>query len=137
MKRRILAVLAYILPTFPLGYFWHLTVFADFYRQLAVYRADMIIPLGVASMFIQGILWALLYERLFAGQPVGKGAVRFACFAGPLAWSFMVVAVSAKHPMTSVKGYLFIETAFVAIQYAVVSPLIALVYSDRNRTREA
>ena len=28
------AVLAYLVPTFPLGYFWHLVTFADRYHQL-------------------------------------------------------------------------------------------------------
>jgi hypothetical protein len=40
----------------------------------------------------------------------------------------MVLAVAAKHPMTSVSTYLLIETGFVAIQFAIVSPLIALAY---------
>ena len=129
MKRRILAALAYIIPTFPLGFFWHLTVFADYYKSLAVYREDIVIPLGVTSMVIQGIIWALIYERMFAGEPVVRGAVKFAGLAAPLAWSFMVVAVSAKHHMSSVSGYLLIESAFVALHYSVVSPLIAAVYA--------
>jgi hypothetical protein len=75
MTRRILAVLAYIVPTFPLGYFWHLTIFASHYKALDVYRDEIVIPLGFASMVIQGIVWSLLYERLFAGEPV-HGACR-------------------------------------------------------------
>lgn len=134
MKLRLLALLAYVLPTFPLGYFWHLTIFADHYRQLAVYRENIAIPLGVASMLIQGWIWAILYERLFAGNSVLPGALKFASLAAPLAWSFMVVAVAAKHHMTSVGGYLAIETAFIATHYAIVSPLIALVYSNTPAT---
>jgi hypothetical protein len=129
IKKRAFAVLAYVLPTFPLGYFWHLATFADYYKSLNVYRNDMIIPLGVASMLIQGVVWAVLYERLFAGGSVLKGALNFACLAAPLAWSFMVLAVGAKHHMSSVPGYIAIESMFVLLQYAVVSPLIAVVYA--------
>jgi hypothetical protein len=43
-------------------------------------------------------------------------------------------AVAAKHHMASVSGYLLIETAFVFVHYAVVSPLIALVYAKSPRT---
>lgn len=132
MKQRLLAALAYVLPTFPLGYFWHLTIFADNYKQLNVCRDDIVIPLGVASMIIQGVLWSLLYERLFAGDSVIRGAIKFASLAAPLAWSFMVLAVCAKHHMASVSGYLFIETAFIAVHYAVVCPLIAFVYTGSN-----
>lgn len=56
------------------------------------------------------------------------GALRFATLALPLSWSFMALAVSTKHRMTSPHAYLGIETAFVTLHYAVVSPLIAAVY---------
>jgi hypothetical protein len=132
MKRRLLAIVAYVVPTFPLGFFWHLTVFADYYRSLDVYRTELIVPLGVMSMLVQGAIWAVVYERMFAGEPVLRGAIRFACLAAPLAWSFLVIAVSAKHHMASVGGYVAIETAFVAVHYAIVSPLIAAVFTRRD-----
>lgn len=131
--KRFLAVLAYVLPTFPLGYFWHLTVFAGYYKDLAVYRDDMVIPFGLASMLIQGFAWAIVYEKMFAGEPVVRGSFRFFLVAFPIAWSYMVLAVAAKHHMASVGGYLLIETAFVVIHFAIVSPLIAFVYA-RPRT---
>lgn len=132
MRKRVLAVLAYVLPTFPLGFFWHLTIFADYYKSLNVYRETLVIPFGVTSMLIQGVIWSVLYERLFSGEPILRGALKFATFACPLAWSFMVLAVSAKHQMSSVGGFLIIETAFVLVHYAIVSPLIATVYASKS-----
>ena len=132
MKKRILAILAYMLPTFPLGFFWHLTIFAGYYKSLNVYREDIVIPFSIVSMLIQGIIWSILYERLFAGEAILKGAVKFSLLACPLAWSFMVLAVSAKHQMSSVAGFLLIETAFMLVQYVTVSPIIAAVYSRKN-----
>ncbi|MEW6332332.1 MAG: hypothetical protein AB1560_12815 [Pseudomonadota bacterium] len=131
MKKRALAVLAYLLPTFPLGYLWHLTLFADYYRTLQVYREDVIIPFGIVSMLVQGVIWSVLYDRLFVGEPILKGAIKFAVLAGSLAWSFAVLAVSAKHQMASVSGFLFIETAFILVHYVIVSPLIAAVYARK------
>ena len=127
-KKFILAVLAYMLPSFPLGYLWHLTVFADFYKSLHVYRDDILIPFGIASMLVQGVIWAAIYRRLFAGQPIMRGAIQFATLAAPLAWSFMALATAAKHQMTSPLAYLGIETCFITLHYAIVSPLIAAVY---------
>jgi predicted membrane protein len=98
MKKRILAILAYVLPTFPLGFFWHLTVFADYYRSLNVYREQVIIPFGVGSMLIQGVVWSIVYERLFSGEPVVRGAIKFALLACPLAGALWLwpSALSAK-----------------------------------------
>lgn len=132
MKKRILAVLAYMIPTFPLGYLWHLTIFADYYKSLAVFRENIIVPFGITSMLIQGVIWAVIYERMFSGQPILRGAVKFALVACPLAWSFMVLAVGAKHHMSSVSGFLLIETAFILVHYIVVSPLIAAVYARKS-----
>jgi hypothetical protein len=132
MKKRILAIMAYVLPTFPLGFFWHLTLFADYYKSLDIYREEILIPFGIGSMFIQGFIWSAIYERLFSGESILRGAVKFATLAFPLAWSFLVVAVAAKHQMSSVGGYVQIETAFVAVHYAIISPLIAAVYAPKS-----
>lgn len=83
-------------------------------------------------MVIQGVVWALIYSRLFAVERVIAGAAKFAALAFPLAWSFLVLVIAAKHHMTSVAGFVQIETAFTAIQYLVVSPLIALAFSFRK-----
>lgn len=125
-----LAVLAYLLPTFPLGYFWHLVTFADRYHQLAMYRDDVIIPLGLASMVIQALLFAWAYPRLFSSRLASwrSGALGFGLFFGTLAWSFAVLPVAAKYRMSSVPDFAVLETLFTVLQFAVVSPLVAMAY---------
>jgi hypothetical protein len=133
MKSRFwAAVLAYILPTFPLGYFWHLSTFKAQYDALAMYRADVIIPMGLASMAIQGLLFAWLYPKLFstARGEWTASALRFFLVFGTLAWSFLVLPVAAKFNMTSVPQFLLLETAFTVLQYAVTAPLIALAWRE-------
>ena len=130
--RVALGALAYILPTFPLGYVWHLVLFRDHYQLLAVYRNELIFPFGIGSMLIQGVVWAYLYARLFSGEPILRGAWKFGCIAFPLVWSFLVLAVAAKHRMADVSGYVLIESAFTVVQYLVLSPLIAWVFSIRK-----
>ncbi len=125
-----LAVLAYLVPTFPLGYFWHLVTFADRYHRLEMYRDEVIIPLGLASMVIQALVFAWAYPRLFAGSrgPWQRDAAVFGCVAGVMAWSFLVLPVAAKYRMSSVPDFIVLETCFTALQFAVVAPLIALAY---------
>lgn len=131
-----LAVLAYLVPTFPLGYFWHLVTFADRYHRLEMYRDEVIIPLGLASMVIQALVFAWAYPRLFAGsrRPWHRSAAVFGAVAGLLAWSFVVLPVAAKYRMASVQDFIVLETCFTALQFAVVSPLIALAYRLGERT---
>jgi hypothetical protein len=123
-----LAVVAYLLPTFPLGYTWHLVFFADQYHALHLYRDDVIIPMGLASMAIQAVLFAYAYPRLFGRLPWSAGALRFGVVFGLLAWSFTTLPVAAKYQMASVIDFVWLETAFNVVQFAIVSPLIALAY---------
>lgn len=127
-----LAVAAYLLPTFPLGYVWHLTTFRAQYERLEMYREPVIIPLGLATMIIQALIFAWLYPRLFSTSREAwlQGAAGFALVFGVLAWSFTTLPVAAKYRMTSVSLFLMLETAFTVVQFAVVSPLVALAWRD-------
>jgi hypothetical protein len=122
------AVAAYILPTFPLGYSWHLTTFKEAYERLDIYRPDVVIPMGLGSMAIQAVLFAWLYPRIFdtRRQAWLRGALGFGLVFGLLAWSFTTLPVAAKFHMSSIPDFLLLESGFTALQFAVVSPLIAL-----------
>jgi len=67
--RFIAAVLAYVVPTFALGFVWHLILFDGYYHRLAIYREDIIIPFGLFSMLIQAVLFAWLTTRPSRSAP--------------------------------------------------------------------
>src|SRR5262245_24532046 len=121
----LLAMAAYLVPTFPLGYLWHLKIFRAQYDALAVYREQPIIPFGLTSMLMQAVLFAWVYPHLFdtAHDAWLSSAARFGAFFGLLAWSFAVLPSAAKNRMTSVSRFLQLETAFTVVHYAIVSPL--------------
>jgi len=127
-----LAVAAYLLPTFPLGYAWHLVLFKERYDELELYRPDVIIPFGLASMAVQSLLFAWLYPRLFGTRRDAwlSGAVRFGAVFCLLAWSFTTLPVAAKYQMASVPKFLILESAFTVVHFLIVSPLIALANLD-------
>jgi hypothetical protein len=124
------AMAAYLLPTFPLGYFWHLRTFAKRYEALEVFRERPVIPMGLATMIIQAALYAWLYPQLFstAHDAWLRSAGQFGLVFGVLAWSLAVLPVAAKYRMRSVKEFLRLETAFTVVHYVIVSPLIALAW---------
>ncbi len=132
MKMRFgLGVLAYLAPTFALGFVWHLMLFKDYYERLAIYRKDIIIPFGFLSMLTQAIVFAWVYLHAFAqsnGSALSRG-LRYAAFGAVLSWSFTTLAVAAKNIMTSVPDYMVIETAFTVVQWIIVGPLTALAFA--------
>lgn len=133
-KPYLLAVLAYLVPTFATGFVWHLVAFHDVYAGLNLYRPDPIIPFGLGSMIVQALTFAWAYPRLFATAcgAWAKSAARAALVFAALSWSFTTVAVAAKFPMTSIGQYVLIETLYTAVQFALVAPLMALAWRGKE-----
>jgi hypothetical protein len=120
---------AYVVPTFPIGYVWHLTLFAPVYHALAMYRDEVIIPLGLLSMLVQGAAFSWLYPRVFADRGAWlRNGIIYGLALAAVSWSFTTLAVAAKNVMTSVPTYLMLETGFTLVQFAIVGPLIALAH---------
>lgn len=135
--RYCLAILAYLVPTFSLGFVWHLVLFEEYYAALQIYRSDIIIPFGLLSMLIQAVAFGWIYERTFARQTgtwLSRG-LRYAATGAALSWSFTTLAVAAKNLMASVPDYLLIETAFTIVQWVIVGPLTAIAFAGRGTTR--
>src|ERR1700756_3105467 len=128
MKRVTLGVLAYLLPTFALGFVWHLILFKNYYEALAIYRNDVIIPFGFLSMLIQAGVFVWIYAKAYAEQSGSfwSRALRYGAIGAVLSWSFTTLAVAAKNVMASVPDYLLIETAFTIAQWIMVAPLTVL-----------
>jgi len=131
-KRLALPILAYVVPTFALGFVWHLVLFKQYYAALAIYRTDVILPFGLLAMLIQAFTFAWLYEKTFAlwSTPLLARGFIYAAFGAALSWSFTTIAVAAKNVMTSVADYLAIETAFTVVQWCIVGPLTALAFAN-------
>jgi hypothetical protein len=130
MMRFVLGVLAYLVPTFALGFVWHLVLFDGYYKALAVYRSDVIIPLGFASMLLQGGLFAWIYQRAFAPRAasLAGATLAYGAVGAALSWSFTTLAAAAKNVMSSAPDYMLIETGFTAVQWIMVAPLTALAF---------
>jgi hypothetical protein len=127
-----LGVAAYLVPTFPIAYVWHLVLFAPAYDALGIYRPDPIIPFGFASMVIQGVVFSWAYPRLLPGRgsAIFKPGLSYGCALALLSWSFTTLAVAAKNIMSSVPTYMLLETGFTLLQFAIVGPLIALAHRN-------
>ncbi|HKP15900.1 MAG TPA: hypothetical protein VJT85_07545 [Gemmatimonadaceae bacterium] len=126
MPRILLFVLAYLVPTFALGFVWHLKWFHAAYRELDIYRPDVIIPFGFLSMLLQGIIFAVAYPRFVDHPRALVSGLLFSAGAAVLSWSFTTLAVAAKHRMTSVPRFVALETAFTFLQFLLVGPLLVL-----------
>jgi hypothetical protein len=112
---------------FPLAFLWHTQWFKAQYDALHIYRADLIIPFGFASMVIQGLVFSWAFPRLFPDRGsawLGNG-LRYTLGLFVIVWTYTTLSVGAKHVMTSVSSFVTVETAFTLIQFLITAPLIA------------
>ena len=79
---------AYLLPTFPIAFVWHLVLFEQKYHALHIYRDEPVIAFGLASMVIQGAIFSWLFPRVFTqrGGSFLKEGLLYGLGAGLLSW---------------------------------------------------
>lgn len=122
-----LAWASYVAITFVLGFVWHLKLFKPLYDRLAIYSRldDPIIPLGLGAMVLQGAVLAFIYPLISRGGDVLTEGLCFGLLMGLFLASSAVLAEAAKQRVTSLGTWLAVESAFYAVQFALVGPAIA------------
>ncbi len=124
----ILGALAYILPSMPLGYFWHLTVFKKQYDKWQYFPAGRSVPLAFIAMVIQGTILSVTYAILPVEHASIANIFIFASIMGIFFWSRVVVPSMAQYPTTRKPGFFFLETAYLIAQYALFGAFLCVVY---------
>lgn len=133
----MLASLSYVVLTMAIAYPWHMIWFHDLYLQMgAVTRPEPIIPLGMLTMLIQGLVLAYLYPFCYrGGSPVLEG-VRFTFIAGLLIYSVMGFATVAKMNINPISTFLLYHTIFQTIQFLLTGAALGLIYGRMNKESE-
>lgn len=127
-RQFIFTTLAYLIPTMILGMVWHFNLFPNVYENLGIYnRIEPVIPLGLASMLVQGLIFAVLYPYYNQGQNSIKKGVKFSLIMGVFLFSVSTLANAAKIEVSSMQTWLLVQSAFHFLQFLTVGILIGLV----------
>jgi hypothetical protein len=122
----IFGALAYIIPTFALAYFWHLKWFKSLYEKWA-YAEKPSIPLGFASIGIQGIVLSTLYALApIAHNSLVSALILMSGFA-VFHWTVHVLALMAKSHLARNWGYFLLETFYLTFQFGIFAILISTI----------
>jgi hypothetical protein len=122
MSTYYLYLFAYLIVSFALGAIWHMVLFKNYYKKLAIYSniENPRVTFGFTAMLLQGLVLAYLYPLVHS--PVMFGLGLFMLLA-----SFMVFAEAGKQNTTSLSGFVTIQTAFCALQAVLVSLTFGLI----------
>lgn len=132
-KKFIFAALGYIIVTFIIAATWHLILFKDVYDNFGIFtREKPIIPLGIASMIIQGLILSFIYPFFSKGKLVRDGLV-FGLLTGFLMASSAVLAEAGKNLVSSLPRWIILETIYYLLQFSISGLMIALIYGKQAR----
>jgi hypothetical protein len=129
-----LATLAYIVLSMVIAVPWHFVLFDELYHSFGIYnREPPIMPLGMLSMVIQGLILGYLYPGFpKAGAPILDG-IKFGLVMGLFLFTVSTLANVAKMQVSSISDFIIIQAAFHFIQFVIVGAVIGLLYKKLSR----
>lgn len=134
LQRILLAAFGYLIVSFALGATWHFVIFPDLYHDFGIYnRASPIIPLGVVSMLVQGVVMAWIFPRFArtGGAPLAEG-VKFGLLMGAFLFSVSTLANAAKIEVSSLGQFVAVQLAFHVLQFGLAGVVFGLVFGRRE-----
>ncbi len=134
MKKFMLATLSFVVLTMLWAYPWHVVWFHDVYAELgAVTRPTPIIPLGLMSVLIQGMVIAYFYPFYYrGGNPILQG-IKFSLIIGLMVYTVMGFATAAKINIEPVSTFLAYHTVFQSIQFLMTGAALGLIFGRQTR----
>jgi len=133
MERRspmtiVLTVLAYMIVTFGVQGASHFAINAEHYAAISIMRSEPIIPMGLASMIIQGLLFAYLFPIFNRGPNPIRNGVLFSWALGGFLASYIVLGEAGKYVVPSLGSWIIVELSVAAVQYTLFGLLLGLLH---------
>src|SRR5688500_20212375 len=112
-----LTVVAYALTTFGVQGASHFAINADHFASLSIMRAEPLIPLGITSMLIQGLIFAWLYPVYANGASTLRKSIVFSWLLGGFLASYIVLVEAGKYAIPSLSRWIAVAARGAFVQY--------------------
>ena len=126
-----LTVLAYVATTFAVQGASHFAVNAAHYAAIPIMRAEPVIAMGLASMLIQGVLFAVLFPAFTRGVSTVWDGVKFSWALGGFLASYIVLGEVGKYAIPSIASWIAVEGSVAFVQYTLFGVLLGLIHRRR------
>lgn len=128
----LLSAAGYIIIVFPLAVGWHAGLFKEKYVTFGYFVEQPNIPVGLASIVIQGLALALIYPLFHTGRVGFVRAFQFTGLMGLFFWTSHVLALVAKQNVPNAGGFIAMETGYLALQFGLFALALGLIYRDAD-----
>ncbi len=125
-----LTILAYVLTTFAVQGTSHFAINADHFAAIPIMRAEPMIPLGIASMVIQGLIFASLYPSYANSASTIRKGIIFSWLIGGFLASYIVLGEVGKYAIPSVAGWIAVEASSAFVQFTLFGLWLGLIHRN-------
>ena len=126
--KHLFTILGYMLVSFAVQGGSHFVINTDFYAGIPFMRPDAIIPMGLATMVLQGLILSLALERLGGANPTLRDGMVVAAGFGLFLASYIAVASPAKYAVPSIPAWMLVEGLNSLVQFVLVGLVIGLIH---------
>ena len=119
MLVHVLSVLAFIGVTFAVQGLSHFVLNKAHYDSVGILRSDIIMPLGFATMIIQGLVMSLVLQQWQGGSATLQHGLLVAAAFGIFLGAYMALTEAAKYDVPSIFAWIRSEVLSSTIQFAV------------------
>jgi len=123
-----LTAVAYVITAFAVQGTSHFVVHADHYAAITIMRAEPIVPMGITSMIIQGLLFAWLFPAFNRGGNPIRNGVYFAWAVGGFLASYIVLGEAGKYAIPSIGSWIAVESGAAAVQFTAFGLVLGLLH---------
>jgi len=128
MTKVLLAAAGYIVIVFPLALCWHMGPFKEKYEGFGYFSGEPNIPVGLATIIVQGVVLAVIYPLFHTGSVGFVRAFQFAWLMGLFFWTSHVLALVAKQNVPNAGDFIAMETGYLAVQFGLFALVLGLIY---------
>jgi hypothetical protein len=137
VARVALTVVSYMAATFGVQGASHFAVNADYYAGIAIMRPEPVIPMGLAAMVIQGLIFAWLFPIFNRGPSPVRNGIVFSCTVGAFLASYIVLGEAGKYSIPSVGSWVAVEGSAAAVQFILFGVLLGLLHRRTGTVQSA
>jgi hypothetical protein len=121
------------------AYPWHMVLFHEKYMAMGAFtRGEPIMPLGIAAIILQAMVFAYFFPLYLKHRPAGSSirrGVEFSLFMGLTVYTVMVFATAAKFAIEPVSDFLLYGTIFQFLQFLAVGVVLGVIHRPTAGTQ--
>lgn len=124
----VATVAAYVITTFAVQGASHFAINAEHYAAIDIMRPEPIVAMGILSMVVQGVIFALLFPAFAGVTSTVRRGILFSWAIGAFLASYIVLGEAGKYAVPSIPSWIGVEAAAAAVQFTLFGILLGLIH---------